>query len=291
MRAGTQTLSACNCRERENSEFEFKLIGEGATRLPKGEKNLIARVARFVAAERGKAIQGARLKVENGIPLARGLGSSSAAIVAGISLYEALSGETLTEDDFFRYALHFEGHGDNLAPARLGGLVVVSVKSGPDGTEDGTTLITLKRKWPERIKIVVVVPALELETKKMRAAIPRKIATSDAIFNVQRAALFQAAISDGRFELLREAMRDRLHQPFRAPLAPPLDKVLELNDCAAEIDGLLGVAISGAGSTVVALFLNNAAEIGRRMQQPFDALGIPSRVLELDIDNDGRRLM
>lgn len=264
-------------------EFELELQGEGAKSLPRDEQNLIVEVARFVAADRGATLKPARLHVENEIPLARGLGSSSAAIVAGISLYEVLAQETLSQDDFFRYALHFEAHGDNLGPARLGGLVVVCTS--------GSTLIALKRTWPANVKIVVVVPELELETKKMREAIPTLVKAEDAVFNLQRAALFQAAISEGRFELIQEAMRDRLHQPFRAALAPPLADVLELNDHAREIDGLLGVSISGAGSTVIALTLGNASEIGRRMQVPFNSMGIPSQVMELDVDNEGRRLI
>lgn len=264
-------------------QFELELKGEGAQSLARDEQNLIVKVARFVAGERGVTLKPARLNVENEIPLARGLGSSSAAIVAGISLYEVLGEESLSEDDFFRYALHFEAHGDNLGPARLGGLVVVCTRN--------STLVALKRTWPEKVKIVVVVPELELQTRKMRDAIPKVIDTEAAVFNLQRAALFQAAISEGRFELIQEAMRDRLHQPFRAPLAPPLAEVLELNNRTREIDGLLGVSISGAGSTVIALALGNASEIGRRMQVPFNSMGIPSRVMELDVDNEGRRLI
>jgi homoserine kinase len=95
--------------------------------IPRDESNLIARVARFVAGHRDRKISGARLSVDNQIPLARGLGSSSAAIVAGISVYEALSGDRLSEEEFFSYALRFEEHGDNLAPSFLGGLVVTCV--------------------------------------------------------------------------------------------------------------------------------------------------------------------
>lgn len=267
----------------KSPEFELELQGEGAKSLPRNEQNLIVQVTRFVASERGVSLRPARLNVENQIPLARGLGSSSAAIVAGISLYEVLGEDTLSDNDFFRYALHFEAHGDNLGPARLGGLVVVC--------SSNSTLVALKRAWPENVKIVVVVPELELETRKMREAIPKLIETEDAVFNLQRAALFQAAISEGRFELIHEAMRDRLHQPYRAPLAPPLTEVLELNNHVREIDGLLGVSISGAGSTVIALALGNASEIGRRMQGPFNSMGIPSRVMELDVDNEGRRMI
>src|SRR5258706_16192365 len=113
--------------EAESNSFEIIRAGEGASTLPADESNLIARVARFVAERRGRKIAGARLRVDNEIPLARGLGSSSAAIIAGISVYEALSGERLSEHEIFTYAMHFESHGDNLAPGLLGGLVVTCV--------------------------------------------------------------------------------------------------------------------------------------------------------------------
>ncbi|HET8676805.1 MAG TPA: homoserine kinase, partial [Blastocatellia bacterium] len=113
--------------EERESGFEVIASGEGAKLFPRDETNLIVRVARAVADSRGKRLGGARLFVTNEIPLARGLGSSSAAIVAGISLYETLAGERINEDEFFRYALEFEEHGDNLAPSLKGGLVVACI--------------------------------------------------------------------------------------------------------------------------------------------------------------------
>src|SRR5215211_5276160 len=99
--------------EERASGFEIIPSGEGAGGVPRDESNLIARVASYVADHRNQKISGARMFVDNQIPLARGLGSSSAAIVAGISVYEALAGERLGEEEFFSYALRFEEHGDN----------------------------------------------------------------------------------------------------------------------------------------------------------------------------------
>src|SRR5436853_3317997 len=109
------------------ADFVINPTGAGAEAVERGEANLIARVARFVAERRGRAISGARLSVTSEIPLARGLGSSSSAIIAGISVYEALAGEPLSDEEILRYALHFEGHGENIAPSLLGGLVVACV--------------------------------------------------------------------------------------------------------------------------------------------------------------------
>src|SRR3989442_7620701 len=137
--------------EDQASGFEVELSGEGADRWPRDGSNLIARVARSVAELRGKKIDGARLLVSSQIPLARGLGSSSAAIIAGISVYEALTGDSLREEELFGYALRFEDHGDNLAPSVLGGLVVACVIERP-GRE--RSLVTVKRAWPEEAKVV-----------------------------------------------------------------------------------------------------------------------------------------
>src|SRR5262247_4387101 len=158
------------------SGFEIVPTGEGVGKLPLDESNLIVRAALHAAQQQRRKIPGARLRVDSQIPRSRGLGSSSAAIIAGISIYEALSGERLSENDFFDYALHFEGHGDNLAPSMLGGLVVAVVQESTDfsGTQR-RSLIAVKRPWPEAIKIVLCIPEIEMETVKMRAVLPQML--------------------------------------------------------------------------------------------------------------------
>jgi homoserine kinase len=264
--------------------FEITASGEGEGAIPRDETNLIARVARFVADNRGRRIDGARLRVENQIPMARGLGSSSAAIMAGISIYEAMSGQRLSQEEIFEYALHFEEHGDNLAPSLLGGLVVACV------VEEGEkrSLVTLKRAWPEQVKIVLAVPDFEMETAKMRAVLPESVPRQDAIYNLQRAALLQAALSEHRFDLISEALSDRLHQPFRAPLGKGLADVLRLNDETASYPGLLGVALSGAGSTVIAFVIEGSLNIAGEMKRRFAASGVNARTMEASVNNRGR---
>jgi homoserine kinase len=271
--------------------FEIIPTGEGAEKLPLDESNLIVRAALHAAAQRRQKIPGARLRVDSQIPLSRGLGSSSAAIIAGISIYEALSGERLSEEEFFDYALHFEGHGDNLAPSTLGGMVVAVVKEYVDYSgAERRSLVAVKRQWPEEVKIVLCIPEVEMETAKMRAVLPKMITRHDAIYNLQRAALFQAALAEGRFDLLNEALRDRLHQPYRAPLAPGLSEVLKLNDEIHKHPDLLGVAISGAGSTLIAFATGNCDAIAEVMKARMAAGGAKSRAMEVKVDNRGRMM-
>lgn len=266
--------------------FEIDASGEGAERLPRDESNLIARVARSVSELRGRKLEGARLVVSNQIPLLRGLGSSSAAIIAGISVYEALSGERFSEEELFGYALRFEDHGDNLGPSFQGGLVIACMieRTGQ------RSLVTVKREWPAEVKIVLCIPEFEMDTSQMRQVLPREVKLADAVFNLQRAALLQALISERRFDLFSEALRDRLHQPHRVPHGPGLTEVLRLNDETQNHPGLLGVAISGAGSTLIAFATENFSEIGAEMSYRLATAGVRSRTLEVDVDNQGRRV-
>lgn len=271
--------------------FQISPTGEGAEKVPLDESNLMIRAALFAAEARRQKLPGARIRVDSQIPLARGLGSSSSAIIAGLSIYEALSGDRLEESDFFDFALHFEGHGDNLAPSRLGGLVVAVVKERIDyAGNERRSLLAVKRHWPEEVKLVICIPDFEMETAKMRAVLPQMTTRHDAIYNLQRAALLQAALSEKRFDLINEALRDRLHQPYRAPLAPGISEVLHLNEEAHKYPGLLGVAISGAGSTMIAFVTDNGEAIAAEMVRRIESKGAKARALEVNVDNRGRQM-
>ena len=271
--------------EERASGFEVVPSGEGADRMLRDESNLILRVARSIGDLRGNKIDGARLLVNSEIPLARGLGSSSAAIIAGLSVYEVLSGERLSEEELFGYALRFEDHGDNLAPSLLGGLIVACVV---DRAGQARSLVTVRRQWPQEVKIVLCIPEFEMGTTQMRAVLPREVTLTDAVFNMQRAALLQALISERRFDLFSEALRDRVHQPHRVPLGIGLPEVLKMNDQTADYPGLLGVAVSGAGSTMIAFATEGFSGIAAEMGQRLAAAGAKSRTIEVDVDNRGR---
>ncbi len=277
--------------EPKENGFEILPTGEGAEKIPRDETNLMLRAALFAAEARRQKLPGARIRVDSQIPLARGLGSSSSAIIAGLSIYEALSGDKLEQSDFFDFALNFEGHGDNLAPSTLGGLVVAVVKERTDyAGNERRSLLTVKRHWPEEVKIVICIPDFEMETAKMRAVLPQMTTRHDAIYNLQRAALLQAALAEKRFDLINESLRDRLHQPYRAPLAPGISEVLRLNDETHKFPGLLGAAISGAGSTMIAFVTDNGEAIADEMVRRIESKGAKARALQVSVDNLGRQM-
>jgi len=244
--------------------------------LPRNAVNLIYRAMSFAASREGITLPPVELTVHNEIPLASGLGSSAAAIVAGIKLSALITGTSISDQSILNYATEFEGHPDNVAASIFGGFLASCVGS------DGTVLST-KFDWPAQIRVVVVSPHSQLPTHVARAALPRTITRVDAVYNLQRTALFTAAIAQQRYDLIWEAMRDRLHQPHRESLVPGLAEALAL----PRMPGLLGIALSGAGPSIVALVDDNDDEIGARIASCFKARNVESTTRTLTVDNQG----
>ncbi|HEU4390372.1 MAG TPA: homoserine kinase [Blastocatellia bacterium] len=265
----------------ENPYGTFTFEGEGAEELrTAAEDNIIFSAMRFAADREGIALQPARIHVANEIPLARGLGSSGAAIIAGLSAFEVISGVELTTAKLLSYATEIEGHSDNVAAALLGSFVVSCV------TEAGEVLAAPVR-WPAEVRALVAVPDFKVKTEHARGVLPATLSLQDAVFNIQRASLMVAAVSGKHFGLMREAARDRVHQPHRAPLVPGLNEVLALADEGSAPD-LLAVALSGSGPTVVVFAAKGLDGIGRLVERCFERHGIRSEIRVLDIETQGR---
>lgn len=247
--------------------------------LPRNAVNLIYRAMAFAVRREGGSLPPVDLAVHNEIPLASGLGSSAAAIVAGIKLGGLIAGLEIPDEKIQNYATEFEGHPDNAAASLYGGFVASCLRN------DGT-VVCAKSEWPSQIRVVVVSPHSQLPTHVARAALPRTVTRLDAVYNLQRSALFVSALAQQRYDLLWEAIRDRLHQPQRESLVPGLAEALAL----PRMEGLLGLALSGAGPSIVALVDNNDAEIGDRIASCFSTHKIESTVRTLDVDNDGCRV-
>jgi homoserine kinase len=239
----------------EHCEANAEQIREpwgGLRGLPQGE-NSIERALRAAAAKFGErshpgaGFPSLHIDVRSDIPLKAGLGSSAAAIVAGIRIYEAIAGP-LSQDDVLTLAGELEGHPDNTSASILGGLTASCQADG--------RVVAVSTPWPEQVRVLVATPAIGLATKVARAALPASVSRADAIFNRQRTAVLLQAIAAGRFEALREGLRDRLHQPYRAALVPGLERALTF-----EHPALLGVFLSGAGPSIAAFTLGDAPEV------------------------------
>ena len=263
----------CTLRASE-AGFVVRVSGEDPSGIPRDETNLTWRA--FLRLAGGKAPRGVELEIANDIPVGKGLGSSAAAIVAGLALANEWMGLSKSRDDLVQLATEIEGHPDNVTAAVWGGFVV-SCQS-----DDGRVL-AVKQRPPAAVEVVLAVPEFPLATAAARAALPAQYSRQDAVFNVQRVALLLAALSEGRTDLFREAMRDRLHQPYRAPLIPGLEDILQLRG----VPGLLGVALSGAGPSVVAFCSGHAEEVGAAMVECFRTKNIAARARRLPVDTEG----
>lgn len=248
--------------------------------LPRNNANLIYRAMAFAARREGLSLPPVELEVHNEIPLASGLGSSAAAIVAGIWLSALLTGQELADQTMLNYATEFEGHPDNVAASLCGGFVISCVRND-------RTVTAAKFEWPAQVRVLVVSPHSQLPTHVARAALPRMVTRATAVHNLQRTALFTAALAQQKYELLWEAMCDQLHQPQRESLVPGLAEALAL----PRMEGLLGVALSGAGPSILALITDHADEIGARLANCFREHKIESTIRTLEVDNDGVRLL
>ncbi|MBI2916409.1 MAG: homoserine kinase [Chloroflexi bacterium] len=250
----------------EPGPFGVRVTGQGETTLPRNRRNLVYRSMERVFDRLGSGIPDMRLTCHNEIPLTRGLGSSSAATVAGLVAGNALAGNALSQEDILTMAAELEGHPDNVTPALLGGCQVVVQ------TERG--LVHAPVPLATDLIAVLFVPDFELRTSQARAVLPSVVPRGDAIYNVGRVALLVTALATGRGSLLREATRDRLHQPYRERLFPAMTRLF---DAALEA-GALGAFLSGAGPTVLALVSGDSSAVARALGEVARLAGLPGHV-------------
>jgi homoserine kinase len=254
---------------RESAKATITWEGEGAAEVPLSRKNLIVRAAEEPFAGWSRPLTGLELRVRNEIPIGRGLGSSAAAIIAGIQLGATLRGLRMPAQRTLELAVPLEGHGDNLAAALHGGFCIAVIENG------GVRVHRLD--WPSRWRAVLFVPSDVSPTHEARRLVPRRPARADAVFNLGRVAEWVLACSRKDRSLVASAMDDRLHQPGRARAYPYLDDTI----AAAEQAGALGAALSGAGGSVIAIADRNLAAIARAMTRAAASHGIKGEPLTL----------
>lgn len=263
----------------DHAEWSVTVDGAGAGVLPTGADNLLAVAMRRVFQRVPGAPRGARLHQVNTIPLCSGMGSSAAAYVAGLVAANELCDQALDTQELCQIACELEGHADNVLPALLGGLTVGLYEDG-------------RAHWvrfdpPAGLHAVVVLPDQELATADSRKALPDSYSRADTVYNLGHAALLVAALASGDHQALAAAMEDRVHQPYRLPLIPGAERAM----AAARDAGAVGVVVSGAGPSLLALCERDADLVADAMQQAWASKGIRTTQYLLEMDVRGARVV
>ncbi|EJU00865.1 homoserine kinase [Dacryopinax primogenitus] len=306
-----------------NPQPQLSYTGEGSDEVPlDAYKNLTTRVALYVLRCNGipSFPSGLELQCHNEIPFGRGLGSSGAAVIAGVLLGDALGQLGLDRNRMLDFALMVERHPDNVTAALMGGFVgsylreldaaATSAASVPlaevlpeypanAGEEWGIDPPSpphgighyVRFGWAKEIRAVAIVPAFEVSTAKARSVLPTEYTRKDLVFNLQRLAVLTTALSRSPPdpELIYEAMKDRVHQPYRKELIPGLPQVLS-SVTPSTHPGLLGICLSGAGPTILALAVSNYDSIAGAAAEVFKKFGVEVSWFVLDVTVEGSTL-
>lgn len=253
----------------------IEISGEGEAELPIDETNLVYKAVEEGCRKIGVAIPGLHIRLHNEVPLNRGMGSSSTAVIGGLMIAREISGGKLDEETIIQTAVELEGHPDNLTPAYYGGVIVNYVEDN--------RYKTVKIIPPSPLKAVLLVPHIQISTRMARELLPARYSSKDMVHNLRAITLLITALQSGKYELLRTAMDDTVHTPYRAELIPNFYEVAE----AAKEAGAFGCAISGSGSTIIALCDGNEEAIGNAMMNAFGEYAAKSRVIMADIAEEG----
>ena len=254
-------------------------VGDEADRVDRSANNLVYQSMVKCCETVGLPVPPVQIDIDLGIPMARGLGSSATAIAAGITCANYLLGNPLDYNGIKALAIAQEGHPDNIVPALLGG---GRVSADLDGVWDEDDL-----PWHRSVTPVVAIPDFELSTAEARRVLPDSYSRADATFNVAHAALLVRGLAMGSRSLIQAGMQDRIHQPYRFQLIRGAEAVCQ----AAKQAGAYGVAISGAGPTLLALTAaDQAAAVAQAMGQAWQAQGVGAIAKVLQVDLNGTRL-
>jgi homoserine kinase len=280
---GLTNRIAVEVRGWSRGEVDLVVDGEGADELPADRTNrCVIGIEAALREVRGELPEGVGWRIEmlNEIPLARGLGSSAAATIAGLVAGNTLLGEPLTQGDLLRLATAIEGHPDNATAALLGGFTACAVVDG--------IVEAVRFDSPRDLRAVLFIPELRLSTSDMRSALPATVPLEDAVANLTRVAMGVAGMATGRSDLLRILTVDRLHEPYRAAVYPQLPRLVE----SAREAGAIGACLSGAGSTIVAF--SDSVQTITRIEAALSAAAadtdLPGRLTVVSPRNLGARV-
>lgn len=251
--------------------------GIDASDIPQDESNLIWQTASGVASAHGMKLPPIHLEIRNEIPIGKGLGSSAAALTAGVVLANLLLNLNWSRHRILDEAACIEGHPDNVSACVLGSIVASSMDAA------GTHAVRVD--LPASYGVAVVVPDFMLPTAHARSVLPQTYCREDVVFNVQRSALLIAALFTGNTDSFSAALQDRLHQPYRAPLIPGFNEMLQLRRA-----GLLGCALSGAGPSVLVFYQQGYESVTALFEQIFSSHGHLAKTYFTEIQRTGYTL-
>ncbi|TQR97763.1 homoserine kinase [Paenibacillus ottowii] len=263
---------------KEAEQTVFHLYGDQMNGVPQDKTNLIYKVAQTVFREAGVSVPELEISMYSDIPLTRGLGSSASAIIGALVAANTLIGSPLSDSKLFDMASAIEKHPDNVGASLFGGIITA--------VWDGKHAKHLRIEPDANLEVMVVIPDFQLSTSKAREVLPAHVSLKDAVYNISHASMLVAALASGRTDLIAEAMRDQLHQPYRAALVPGMIEILQ----DAHQYGALGVALSGAGPTLLALTdqrENRKAELEQYLTETMKKEGITASVLKLRPESEG----
>ncbi len=266
------------CRFSVSDHLSIRASGRDAHLISPREDNLIWQTALAVAARAHLPLPPVSLEIVNDIPIGKGLGSSAAALTAGVIIANDLLNLGWKPARILDEAARLEGHPDNVAACVLGSIVASAVEAG------GLTR-SVRLEMPEKFALAVVIPNYSLPTKESRAVLPECYSRADATFNVQRAALLMAAFATGDSSVFPTALDDRMHQHFRAPLVPGLAEILRLR-----APGLLGCALSGAGPGVLVFYENGYPQVCDLVREIFAINGCATEIVGTGVSRKGFQL-
>jgi homoserine kinase len=266
------------CRFRQSETLIIRASGRDAAQIPAGPDNLIWQTTVAVGKSLGIPVPPIELEIVNDIPIGKGMGSSAAALTAGVVIADHLLDLHWKPLRILDEAARLEGHPDNVAPCTLGSIVASAIDSG------GVTR-SIRLDLPKRFGIGVVVPDFDLPTALARSVLPDSYSRQDAVFNVQRASLLIAALATGSTWAFPAALEDRFHQPYRAPLVPGLEEILKLR-----APGMLGCALSGAGPSILVFYEQGYEGVCDLVRQIFRLHGHESETLFANIADHGFEL-
>lgn len=250
--------------------------------IPSDENSIVYKAVELLYNSIGQTPSELKINIHSNIPVARGLGSSSSVIVGALIAANELLGRPADEVALLSIACEIEGHPDNITPAIVGGLVISS-------QEDDGSVVYRKLDWPQEWAVTVCVPDFELSTDIARSVLPAEVPMKDAIFNAKRLAMFVEAIHTKDSELMKLALQDRLHQPYRMKLVPGLDKII---DNLKHFDNVLGCVLSGAGSSILIISeKNNLDKIKEVVRDTWANQNIKCNIRTLSVENTGAQII